>query len=71
MRDLVGTMGEATTELQMRVALHSGSVTGTHAYTPRTSNVLCNPVSAPSSTRRWEIHFSQATADEMLRHWVT
>jgi class 3 adenylate cyclase len=29
-RDLVATMGEDTAELQMRVGLHSGSVTGTH-----------------------------------------
>jgi hypothetical protein len=64
-------MGEAATELQMRVALHSGSVTGPHACTPRTSNVLCNPVSAQSSTRRWETHISQVTADEMLHDWVT
>jgi class 3 adenylate cyclase len=28
-RDLIGTMGEDTAELQMRVGLHSGSVTGT------------------------------------------
>jgi hypothetical protein len=31
-QDLTGTMGQDTAELQMRVGLHSGSVTGTNAY---------------------------------------
>jgi hypothetical protein len=65
-RGLVGIMRETSARFQRHMCLHSGIVTGTHAYTPRMcfeALILLNPGSVAG-----KIHLSQATADELFHH---